>query len=45
VQLASFLDGSNEVLAAKMKIKVSKETAEDDEEVPNPAYDLWRAQE
>jgi hypothetical protein len=28
-QLASFLDGSNEVLAAKMKIKVSKETTED----------------
>jgi hypothetical protein len=38
-QLVDFLNGTNEAPAAKLKIKVSKEDAGDDE-VSNLAYDL-----
>jgi hypothetical protein len=44
-QLTGFLDRTNKALAVKLKIKASKEATEDDEEVPNLTYDLWRAHE
>jgi hypothetical protein len=44
-QLVGFLDGTNVVLLATLKIKSSKEPAKDVEEVSNTAYDLWQAQE
>jgi hypothetical protein len=43
--LAEFLDGTNMASSAMLKIKSHKEPIEDAEGVPNPAYDLWRAQE
>jgi hypothetical protein len=44
-QLAGFLDGTNKVLTPTLKIKAQKDDTEDVEEVHNPAYDLWKAQE
>jgi hypothetical protein len=42
-QLASFLDGTNKALAEKIVIKSQKELNEDTQEVPNPAFALWKA--
>jgi hypothetical protein len=42
-QLAGFLDGTNQAPAEK--IKMSKEATEEIEDVPNPAYAAWKAQE
>jgi hypothetical protein len=44
-QLASFLDGTNKAPAEKIMIKSQKESNEDTQEVPNPAFALWKAQE
>jgi glutathionylspermidine synthase len=44
-QLASFLDGTNKAPAEKIVIKSQKESNEDTQEVPNPAFALWKAQE
>jgi hypothetical protein len=41
-QLVRFLDGMNKAPAEKITVKSQKGS---DEEVPNPAYDLWKAQE
>jgi glutathionylspermidine synthase len=45
VQLAGFLDGTNNTTAEKIVIKSQKESNEDSQEVPNPAFALWKAQE
>jgi hypothetical protein len=44
-QLAEFLDGTNKPPAKKIQIKKQSEKVEDIDEVPNPAFELWRAQE
>jgi hypothetical protein len=44
-QLARFLDDTNKEPAQKHEIKAKKDDSEDVEEVHNPAYDLWKAQE
>jgi hypothetical protein len=44
-QLARFLDGTNKVPAEKLIVKVQKGTDGDSEEVLNPTYDTWKAQE
>jgi hypothetical protein len=44
-QLAGFLDGSSKAPADKIKIKSQKGTKVDFEEVSNPAYEAWKAQE
>jgi hypothetical protein len=44
-QLAGFLHGTNKAPALKLKIKSQKEGSEDVEEIDNPTYDLWKAQE
>jgi hypothetical protein len=40
-----FLDGTNKAPATTIKIKtfIEKGTTENIEEVPNPAFDLWKA--
>jgi hypothetical protein len=45
VQLADFLDVTNKAPAEKIVIKSQKESDEDTQEVPNPAFTLWKAQE
>jgi hypothetical protein len=42
VQPGGFLDGTNKAPAEKITVKLQKGS---NEEVPNPAYDLWKAQE
>jgi 16S rRNA C967 or C1407 C5-methylase (RsmB/RsmF family) len=44
-QLAGFLDGTNKAPTEKIVIKSQKESNEDTQEVPNPAFALWKAQE
>jgi hypothetical protein len=45
-QLAGFLNRTNKPLADKIQIKKkSTEKEEEIDEVPNPAYELWKAQE
>jgi hypothetical protein len=44
-QLAGFLDGTNSAPAEKIKIKTKKDTTKDVEEVANPTYEAWKAQE
>jgi hypothetical protein len=45
-QLVGFLDGTNQAPAEKIKIKMAKEATEEKiEDVPNPAYAAWKAQE
>jgi hypothetical protein len=44
-QLAGFLDRTNKASAQTLKVKVQKEGSEGVEEVNNPPYDLWKAQE
>jgi hypothetical protein len=44
-QLAGFLHGTNKAPAEKIMIKSQKESDEDTQEVPNPAFALWKAQE
>jgi hypothetical protein len=44
-QLADFLDGTNLAPAEKIKLNTQKESAEEIEEVSNPAYEVWKAQE
>jgi hypothetical protein len=44
-QLTGFLDGINKAPAEKIVIKSQKESNEDTQEVPNPAFALWKAQE
>jgi hypothetical protein len=46
-QLAGFLKETNPTPPPpeKIKVKTPKEMAEDSEEVPNPALDIWKAQE
>jgi hypothetical protein len=39
------LDGTNKPPAKKIQIKKQSEKVEDIDEVPNPAFELWRAQE
>jgi hypothetical protein len=43
VQLTGFIEGTN--LAPPEKIKVKAQKGEDFEEVTNPAFELWKAQE
>jgi hypothetical protein len=43
VQLAGFLDGTNKAPAETMKIKKPIEKSEEIDEVPNPAFKLWKA--
>jgi hypothetical protein len=42
-QLAGFIEGTNPAPPEKIKVKARK--GEDLEEVPNPAFELWKAQE
>jgi hypothetical protein len=42
-QLVGLIEGTNPVLHEKIKIKTQK--GEDLEEVTNPAFELWKAQE
>jgi hypothetical protein len=42
-QLVGFLDGSTKAPKEKLVVKSSKEV--DDEEIPNPAFTAWKAQE
>jgi hypothetical protein len=45
-QLAGFLDGTNKPPTDKIQIKKkSTEKEEEIDEVPNPAYELWKVQE
>jgi hypothetical protein len=44
-QLTGFLDGTNKALTEKIVIKSQKESDEDTQEVPNPTFALWKAQE
>jgi hypothetical protein len=44
-QLIRFLDGMNKASAEKILIKSQKELEEETQEVLNPAFDLWKAQE
>jgi hypothetical protein len=44
-QLVGFLDGTNKAPAEKIVIKSQKESNENTQEVPNPAFALWKAQE
>jgi hypothetical protein len=44
-QLVGFLDGTNTAPAEKLTVKVQKGTDGDSEEVPNPTYETWKAQE
>jgi hypothetical protein len=43
-QLTGFLDGTNKVPAEKLKIKKGT-TEEEEQDVPNPVFDMWKAQE
>jgi hypothetical protein len=45
VQLAAFLDGINTVPTKKLTVKAQKGADGDTEEVPNPAFETWKAQE
>jgi hypothetical protein len=42
-QLVGFLYGTNVAPSTTLKIKSPKESTEDAEEVPNPAYDMLQA--
>ena len=44
-QLTGFLDGTNKAPAENNVIKSQKESDEDTQKVPNPAFALWKAQE
>jgi hypothetical protein len=44
-QLAGFLDGTNKAPAETIVIKSQKESDEDTQEVSNPTFALWKAQE
>jgi uncharacterized membrane protein YgcG len=44
-QLAGFLDGTNKPPAEKIQVKKQLEKAEEIGEVPNPALEVWKAQE
>jgi hypothetical protein len=44
-QLVGFLDDTNKAPAEKIVIKSQTESNEDTQEVPNPAFALWKAQE
>jgi hypothetical protein len=44
-QLAEFLDGSNSMPAEKLMVNIQKEKAEEVEDVLNPVFSSWKAQE
>jgi hypothetical protein len=44
-QLVGFLDGTNTAPTEKLSVKAQKGTDGDSEEVPNPDYETWKAQE
>jgi uncharacterized membrane protein YgcG len=44
-QLARFLDGTNKSPAEKIHVKKQLEKTEEVNEMPNPAFEVWKAQE
>jgi hypothetical protein len=44
-QLASFLDGTSKATMEMLKMKKPTKESEDEVEVPNPTFELWKAHE